>query len=160
MTVALSPAPPALPAPDVASALAAVRAGGLRVSSARRLLVEALFAAEGPVSAAEIADGLGGRLPATDLASTYRNLERLEAIGLVRHVHLGHAPGLYMLASRAGGEYLLCESCRRVRAVDPPVLERVRTAIREATGYEAHFGHFPIVGRCASCAREGLDAHP
>ena len=160
MTVALSPAPPPLPAPDVASALAAVRAGGLRVSSARRLLVEALFAADGPVSAAEIAAGLGGRVPPTDLASTYRNLERLEGIGLVRHVHLGHVPGLYMLASRAGGEYLVCETCGRVRSVAPPALERVREAIREATGYEAHFGHFPIVGRCASCAPEGPDAHP
>ena len=73
---------------------------GLRVSAARRLVLEALFAAERPVTAEEIAAGLDGRLPASDLASVYRNLETLEELGLVRHVHLGHGPGLYALAGR------------------------------------------------------------
>jgi Fur family ferric uptake transcriptional regulator len=159
VTVALSPAPPALPAPDVEAALEAVRAGGMRVSAARRILVEGLFAAPGPVSAAELAEGLEG-LPALDLASVYRNLERLEAIGLVRHVHLGHRPGLYVLAERAAGEYLLCERCGAVRAVRPEALTEVREAIREATGFEAHFEHFPIVGRCARCAGGAQRAHP
>ena len=36
-----------------------------------------------------------GRLPRCDLASVYRNLETLEDAGLVRHMHLGHGPGLY-----------------------------------------------------------------
>jgi Fur family ferric uptake transcriptional regulator len=155
-----------VPVTDVETAVTAVRAGGLRVSAARRLLLEALFAAEGPVSAAQIAEGLGGRVPRSELTSLYRNLERLEGIGLVRHVHLGHGPGLYMLANRAGGEYLLCERCGAVRAVAPLALQAVRDAIRDATGYEAHFGHFPIVGRCPACAeaapaREGGErAHP
>ena len=78
----------------------------------------------------------------------------------MRHVHLGHRPGLYVLADRAEGEYLLCERCGAVRAVHPEELAEVREAIREATGFEAHFGHFPIVGRCASCAREDDPAHP
>ena len=85
----------ALPAHDVDAAIAAMRSRGLRVSAARRLVLEALFAAEGPVTADEIADGLGGRVPVSDLGSTYRNLETLEEIGLVRHVHLGHGPGRY-----------------------------------------------------------------
>ena len=35
-----------------------------------------------------------------DLASVYRNLETLEDAGLVRHMHLGHGPGLYAPAAR------------------------------------------------------------
>ena len=35
--------------------------------------------------------------PEVDLASVYRNLEQLEELGVVRHVHLGHGPGLYAL---------------------------------------------------------------
>jgi Fe2+ or Zn2+ uptake regulation protein len=35
---------------NVDSAIAALRAGGLRVSAARRLVLEALFAAEGPAT--------------------------------------------------------------------------------------------------------------
>jgi len=80
------------------SAIAALRAGGLRVSAARRLVLEALFAAEGPATVEELAAGFDGRVPRSDVASTYRNLETLEALGLVRHMHLGHGPGRYVLA--------------------------------------------------------------
>ena len=57
---------------------------------ARRSVLEALLAAEQPLTAEEIAGD-------ADLASTYRNLETLESIGIVRHVHLGHGPGRYEL---------------------------------------------------------------
>jgi Fur family ferric uptake transcriptional regulator len=138
---------------SVSAACKALRARGLRVSAARRLVLEALFAAEGPVSAELIAKGLDGRVPVSDLTSVYRNLEAFEALGLVRHVHLGHGPGLYALASESDPEYLVCESCDRIRAVPPSLLDDVRAAIRDSVGYEARFSHFPIVGRCPDCAR-------
>jgi Fur family transcriptional regulator, ferric uptake regulator len=154
-----------LEAPDLESALAALRARGLRVSSARRLVLEALFAASGPISVEQIADGLAGKLPRSDLASVYRNLETLEEVGLVRHFHLGHGPGLYALAGDAR-EYLVCDSCGAVLAVDPAEMSTVRSAIRRKFGYEAHFSHFPILGLCANCAgkeaakpAEGRHAH-
>jgi Fur family transcriptional regulator, ferric uptake regulator len=52
-------------------------------------------------------------------------------------------------------EYLVCESCDAMLAVDPARLDAVRAAIRDAFGYEAGFGHFPIVGLCPECARQG-----
>lgn len=150
---------PTLAAPDVETALQAVRAHGLRVTAARRQVIEALFAAGRPVSAVEIAQGLdGGRSP-VDRASVYANLETLEGIGLVRHVHGGHGPGLYTLADRIEREYLQCERCGVLRGVEPSVLAEARTAIRRATGYDAHFSHFPIVGCCPECARGGPAAH-
>ena len=78
-----------------------LKAEGLRVSAARRLLVEALFAAGGPVTAEQIAAGSGGRVPESDVGSVYRNLELLERVGLVRHAHLGHGPAVYALAGQA-----------------------------------------------------------
>jgi Fur family ferric uptake transcriptional regulator len=134
-------------------AIAALRAGGLRVSAARRLVLEALFAAEGPATVEEIADGVGGRVPRSDVASTYRNLETLEELGLVRHMHLGHGPGRYVLAGHEARDYLACERCGELVAAEPLELEPVRTLVREAFGFEARFGHFPIVGLCPACAR-------
>ena len=79
-------------------ALGILREQGLRVSSARRLVLQSLFAADGPASAEAIASRTDLAL---DLASVYRNLETLERVGIVQHVHLGHGPGLYALAGRA-----------------------------------------------------------
>jgi Fur family ferric uptake transcriptional regulator len=126
----------------------------MRVSAARRLVLEALYAADAPISAEQIADGLAGRLPRSDLASVYRNLETLEQLGLVRHCHLGHGPGLYVATGRREREYLVCDSCSAVSSVEPARMDAVRALIQERFGYEAHFTHFPILGLCADCARE------
>jgi Fur family ferric uptake transcriptional regulator len=142
---------PLLSADDAETAGGVVRANGLRLSAARRLVLEALYAAQAPVAAEEIADGLGGRLPRSDLASVYRNLETLEHVGLVRHVHLGHGPGRYTPAGRPA-DFLVCERCRTVAAVNSDQLSAARDAIRTATGFEAHFHHFPISGLCGDCS--------
>ncbi|MGH3041870.1 MAG: Fur family transcriptional regulator [Gaiellaceae bacterium] len=139
---------------DVDAAVAALRERGLRVSAARRLVLESLFAAEGPISAERVAEGVTGRVPRSDLASVYRNLETLEGLGLVRHVHLGHGPGLYALVTDAEKEYLVCESCDTVRAVAAAELDAARESIQEVFGFHARFGHFPIVGLCPACAAE------
>ena len=147
MTVA--PQVPALKFNTLAEAIAALRDRGLRLSTARRLVLEALFAADGPVAAAHLADTV-----AIDESSVYRNLEVLESHGIVRHLHLGHGPGLYVLLGRDEVEYLYCERCAKVTPVASDRLEPVRQSIREAFGYETRFTHFAIVGRCADCAAD------
>jgi len=137
-----------------------VRACGLRLSASRRLVLEALFAAAGPVSAEAIADGLAGRLPPADLASTYRNLETLERIGLIRHVHLGHGPGRYALVGSPEREYVACERCDAFVALSAGELDAARAAVARASGYRARFTHFPIVGLCPGCAGREGHAHP
>lgn len=135
-----------------------IRERGGRLSSARRVVLAALFEAAGPVSAEYIADGLGGRMIRSEVSSVYRNLERLEEIGVVRHVHVGHGPGLYTLEGDTEREYLVCERCNRVDTVEAKQLDRVRTQIRKRFGYEARFSHFPIVGLCSNCASETASA--
>jgi Fur family ferric uptake transcriptional regulator len=150
-------APPAAPLAfaSLDEAVAGLRQRGLRLSAARRLVLEALFLADRPVTAEELAAGLGGQVPPSDLASTYRNLETLERHGLVRHVHLGHGPGRYALAGTGEREYLVCERCGALRAVRPAELEAIREHIRVTFGYVARFSHFPLVGLCGACAAAG-----
>jgi Fur family ferric uptake transcriptional regulator len=150
-------ATPAASASNAADAMAALRARGLRASSARRLVIEAVYAAEEPVTAERIAGGLDGRFPPSDLASVYRNLETLEQHGLVRHFHLGHGPGRYVPAGEPR-EYLACENCGSVRAVDRRALAAVREYVRRRFALSASFSHFPIVGRCASCSAPDQEA--
>jgi Fur family ferric uptake transcriptional regulator len=133
---------------DMDAVLALLRERGHRVSAPLRVVLQALFAADGPVSAQHLAEA--GGLP-MEMASVYRNLERLEALGVVQHVHLGHGPGLYMLVGQGEREFLTCERCHRVTAVPPEELDAVREQIRERFGYEARFAHFPIVGLCEEC---------
>jgi Fur family ferric uptake transcriptional regulator len=135
------------------SVLRALRSQGLRISTARRMIVNFLFEADTPVSAPQIAANLD-RTP-LDLASVYRNLETLEAHGVVRHFHAGHGPGRYVLAGRGEREYLTCDRCGAMKEVDPTELDRLRDDVRARFGYEVRFTHFPMVGRCPRCADGG-----
>ncbi|HEV2924493.1 MAG TPA: transcriptional repressor [Solirubrobacteraceae bacterium] len=147
MTV--SPDVPPLVVASLADAVTALRERGLRLSTSRRLVLEALFAADGPVSAEYVA-----RRSSLDAASVHRNFETLERHGLVRHVHLGHGPGLYALLGRGEREYLYCDRCGAVRALPSKELDPVRKRIRERYGYETRFTHFAIVGTCGSCSAQ------
>jgi Fur family ferric uptake transcriptional regulator len=144
-----APDVPALVVADPEQAVNALRESGLRLSTARRLVIEALFDADGPVSAAQLSGVLR-----IDESSVYRNLEVLERHGLVRHLHLGHGPGLYVLTTRSNAEYLYCERCNEVRSLAPAELDPVREQIRELFGYRARFTHFAIVGLCEACAQQ------
>ena len=135
--------------------LATLRAAGHRVSAPAAGVRDVLFAADGPVSA----DDIAAADTSLERTSVYRNLERLEALGVVSHVHVGHGPGLYALARGADQEYLCCDSCGRVTTVDPAALDGVRTALQADFGHHARFSHFPIHGLCAECAATRADEH-
>ena len=120
---------------------------GLRLSTPRRLVLEALFAADGPLS------GRADRRPlrASTRPRRIATSRRSNATG--SSATSTSATGRAVPARRAGErEYLFCEHCREVRALDPEQLEPVREQIGELFGYEARFTHFAIVGLCASCA--------
>jgi len=131
----------------IEQAIDAIRDRGLRLSTPRRLILEALFAADGAVSAQQLSRDLG-----LDATSVYRNLELLERFGAVHHVHLAHGAGLYVLAGPEDFEYLYCEHCGTLTAVAIADLDPVRDVIREQFGFQARFTHFAIVGLCQQCA--------
>jgi Fur family ferric uptake transcriptional regulator len=130
-------------ATSVGAAVDALRAHGLRITASRRRLLAALYAAEQPLSAEALAGD-------ADLASAYRNLETLEGVGLVRHLHLGHGPGRYALRER--GPWAACEACGHHAPLPDGLARRLRLLVREATGLDAGFDHFPILGLCPECA--------
>jgi len=142
---------PVVEAPTAAAAARTLRRRGLRLSAARRVVLTALFAADRPLSAEEIAAGAGGAVPPSDLASVYRNLETLEALGLVRHMHLGHGPGRYAPAGRQD-ELAACERCGACAVLPRDTAAAIRSAVRDAVGFEPFFHHFPLAGLCPACA--------
>ena len=129
----------------------ALRSAGTRLTTPRRMVLEALFAADTLLTAEQIADGSVTGVP-LDLTSVYRNLERLEELGVVRHMHIGHGASVYGLLSDGEREFLVCERCWKVTVADAAQLDRVRAVIRAEFGYEARFTHFPLHGRCSDCA--------
>ena len=135
------------------SVLRLLRERGLRISTARRIIVSFLVEAGRPVSAQQIAGGLGPT--PLDLASVYRNLETLEDHGVVHHFHAGHGPGRYVLADGSVPEYIVCDGCGAVEEIDRGELDPLRDDVQRRFGYEVGFTHFPMMGLCPRCASAG-----
>ena len=139
--------------PSLDSALAVLRARGLRASSARRLVIAALVAAGRPVTAEAIARGLDGRVPPSDIGSVYRNLDALEQAGIVSRLAVGHGAALYALTASPDAGYLACRRCHEVHVADPEALATVRDVVHSALGYDVSFTDVALVGICSRCAQ-------
>jgi len=127
----------------------------VRFTTGRRLVVAALAGSEGPLSAAELHDVIGERVP---LSSLYRSLSVLEDAGvLVPHFGLKGVTR-YELADWIQGHHhhLVCVDCGSVEDVllPPEYEQRIQTLVDEI-GVHARFAPtdhtLEIEGRCAKC---------
>ena len=141
--------------------LSLLRARGARVTASRRAVVEALVAGGHHVTADEIVErvaarrGIGAGDPDAHRATVYRTLDRLEELGVVSHVHLGHGPSTFHL-DHGDGEphhHAVCSSCGAVVEIPLAALDTLATQLRAADGFELSRQHFALSGRCAGCAR-------
>ena len=135
---------------SVEDVLALVRSRGGRVSAARRAILEVLFEADDHMSAEELASAVQRRIPHVHMSTIYRNLEDLEALGVLVHSHLGHGPATYQIAAVAHA-HLVCESCGRVFEAPEALFSAFARKAKRELGFTIDPRHFAVLGRCASC---------
>jgi Fur family ferric uptake transcriptional regulator len=128
-----------------------IRGQGGRVTTSRRLLVQALFESAGHASAEELAEVVQAQAPDVHLSTIYRNLEELERLGIVTHAHLGHGPATYHLTARTHG-HLVCEVCQATIEVPDEMFSSLSRTARARFGFAIDPYHFAVLGRCRACA--------
>jgi len=136
---------------SVESVLDYLRSRGNRVTSSRRILLEVLFAADGHLSAEDLAEAVQKQAPDVALSTIYRNLEELEQLGVISHSHLGHGPSSYLLASHAHAHFMCAVCGTMIEAPDDMFQGLARTA-KAQLGFSIDPRHFAIFGRCAECS--------
>jgi len=136
--------------PSVDDVLAMVRARGGRATASRRTILEALFEAEGHLTAEELAEEVQSRAPDVHISTVYRNLEEMQRLGILVHSHLGHGPATYQLASTAHA-YFLCEVCETKIEAPDDVFKGLAKTVSARLGFAIDPVHFAILGRCAAC---------
>jgi Fur family ferric uptake transcriptional regulator len=130
--------------------LSLVREQGGRVTSARRLLLHALFDQPRHWTAEELAENVQAQAPDIHLSTIYRNLDELERMGVIVHAHLGHGPATYHLAAGAHSHFV-CEECDVAFEAPDELFNSLAKSARDRFGFEIHPHHFAIFGRCKNC---------
>jgi Fur family peroxide stress response transcriptional regulator len=132
------------------------RAHGLSVTTQRLAIFEALAASREHPSAEQIHKDVQRKLPSLSLATVYKNLEALKAIGAVADVNPLHEEGRYESALPGTGagrphHHLVCVSCKKVRDLHDHELDGLR--VRNPQGFEVRAVRVQAEGLCPDCQR-------
>jgi len=136
-----------------ASALADVRARGLRNGGARRKVIEHLGDQSCCRSAQEIHDGIRADGTRVGIASVYRALEQLLELGLVQRVEIGDGVARFE-PSHGGGvhhHHLVCDDCGRVDPFFDPALEKALEGAASRLEYGMRTHEIVLHGSCVDC---------
>jgi len=144
---------PHRPSERVDPFVARCRAAGIAVTPQRLAIFRRLAATDRHPSAEELHAAVRREMPTLSLATVYKTLDTLAAIGAVRPVSRLGARGRWD-ANLAPHHHLVCTVCGTVADVAEPRLEaaaRPAAAVAARHGFEAAGHSVEIFGRCAAC---------
>ncbi len=130
--------------------LGMLRAQGGRVTTCRRAILETFLGVGGHVTAEALTARVQAAQPDVHESTVYRFLDELERLGVVDHVHLGHGPAVYHLASDTH-HHLVCDGCGTVVEVPEELFADLRGRLQAEFGFTLQPRHFAVTGRCNAC---------
>lgn len=144
-----SPARPYARSVSVAdSATAKLTREGLRVTSPRRLVVEAMTSATRPFTV----EDLSAALPSVGRATVFRTVRLLVEAGVLCRVVIEDGTVRYVLASSGDHHHhLVCSRCGAVQEFADPTLDRLIAANAHKRGFALASHAMELYGVCSSC---------
>jgi Fur family transcriptional regulator, ferric uptake regulator len=139
------------------TALDRLREASGRSGGARRRVVELLGEQNCCLSAQEIHDEVRARGSSVGIASVYRALEGMDALGLVQRIDLGDGVARFEPA-HAGGDHhhhLVCDDCGKVEPFEDPGLESAIERVADGRGYTVAAHEVVLRGACEDCRQDG-----
>jgi Fe2+ or Zn2+ uptake regulation protein len=127
----------------------ALRARGMRVTPQRVVLHRALLELDRHVTADELLDAVGDRLPNVSLPTIYATLDLLEELGMVRRVQRA---GTTLFDPRVEAHHhLVCTVCGSIEDLDGELDTAALARAAGRHGFEAGRIEAVVHGRCAGC---------
>jgi Fe2+ or Zn2+ uptake regulation protein len=136
--------------------LAEIRAGGGRITPARRAVLGAILdAGSHHFTAAEILTAVDRTRPRPDRATVYRTLDLLVEHAVLTPLRLDGEATVYHRTDHRHG-HLVCARCAGITEIPEPVLRSIGEIIGARTGFVVDGERVAIPGSCRRCA--GRDA--
>ena len=128
----------------------ALRERGQRVTPQRLAIARALRELDRHVTADDVFDEVGRRMPGVSLPTVYATLELLEQLGLARRVEARTGAVVYDGRVDDHG-HVVCRGCGAIADIDAPVDRDALVATARAAGFAAESADVVVRGLCASC---------
>ena len=138
------------------TALSRLRDVSGRSGGARAVVVDVLGEQDCCLSAHELHERARARGARIGIASVYRALEGMVALGLVQRVDLGDGFARFE-PSHAGGDHhhhLVCNACGKVEPFEDPTLESAIERVADGRGYAVAAHDVVLHGACEDCRHD------
>jgi Fe2+ or Zn2+ uptake regulation protein len=127
---------------------------GRRLTSQRRLVLEALEASVTHLDAEALHDQVKSCDPDISLATVYRTLNVLKEMGLVEEHRLGEGHSHYEAARSSPHYHFICAQCGKVIEFDTPLVGQAAVQLSEREGVQVTDAHLRLSGYCSACRDE------
>jgi Fe2+ or Zn2+ uptake regulation protein len=134
----------------------ALHGRGHRLTPQRQIILDALCASGGHVTATELYERVHADFPAIDRSTVYRALDFFRELGLVCAAEVGGAT-VYEIAPREGEAHyhLVCRDCGVVSHVADAPFAALADRLAADHGFAADLSGLTVAGRCRECAATG-----
>lgn len=128
-----------------------LRQRGYRITPQREMIIEALAHAGGHVTAEELFTKVRDRSNVVNIATVYRTLDLLVAIGLASRADLWDGRVVYTTFQHGPHVHLVCRHCGEVLNADHQLFEPLGRQIQYLYQFTPDLQHLSMVGVCAEC---------
>lgn len=134
-----------------------LREYGIRVTEARRLMLEYLMTSHEHPSAEKIYQDLMKVYPQISLATVYNNLNLFLKEGLVTEIKIKNDQTRYY--DFMGHEHIniVCENCGKIADFEGEALPDISDLVRDQTGYRLQKQELLVYGLCPECQKLEVD---
>jgi Fur family ferric uptake transcriptional regulator len=133
--------------------IATLRQRGYRITPQREMIVEALAHAGGHVTAEDIFDRVHDRTSVVNIATIYRTLDLLVAIGLASRADLWDGRVVYTTFQHGPHVHLVCRNCGEVYNADSQLFEPLGEQIQSRYRFIPDLQHLSMLGLCLDCSK-------
>jgi Fur family ferric uptake transcriptional regulator len=115
------------------------------------MILEAVEAADGHISADEIYSRVCDRYPHLNISTVYRTLELLKELNLVTETDMGDGRVRYHSIRKGRHHHLVCQNCGGITDLDETALLPLKDTLSRDYAFHADLKHLAIFGKCSKC---------
>lgn len=123
----------------------------MRTSSVDQIIIETLSKEHAHLTSLQVFEEIRSQLPAVNLSTVYRALERLVKLGKVSISDMGTGSAVYELLADGLHHHLVCQKCGNVMTIGHEEVSRFFAAVQRQTEFDIVTNHLILFGTCKAC---------
>ena len=130
---------------------------GVRMTSQRRAIIDAVFSTEEHFTAEQLLEWSRARDKSVSRATVYRTLPLLTESGLVREMDFGKDYKFYdpNYAEHPNHNHLICNDCDKIVEFESDRIEKLESEISQRLGFSLKAQRLQITGSCEELKKLG-----